>query len=145
MRKKVIGILVCMLMILTSISIISAKNVTKKEITPLDSEITISKPNGNVYIFNLPIAPLPGQGRFRSIIVGLVDVEANVGSSVDKVEFYVDNELKETDTETPFGWIWNENMMFPPIHTLKVVGYDGDIEVGSDEIGVLYINPFGFR
>jgi len=88
---------------------------------------------------------LPGQGRFRSIIVGRVDVEANVGGSVDKVEFYVDNELKETDTQSPFGWTWNEKMTLPPIHRLKVVGYEGDVEVGSDEIQVLYLNPFGFN
>ena len=36
---------------------------------------------------------------FRAIIIGKVDVELDVGNtSVDKVEFYVDNELKETGT-----------------------------------------------
>ena len=145
MRKKIIGILVSMLFVLTSISIVSAQPATENEITSFDTEITIAKPYGNVYIFNIPIAPLPGQGRFCSIIVGMVNVEANVGESVDKVEFYVDNELKDTDTEAPYEWTWNEKMMFPPIHTLKVVGYEGDVEVGSEEIRVLYLNPFGFR
>jgi hypothetical protein len=144
MRRKVIGILVCTILMLTSISFVSAKSADENEITSFDSEISIVKPNGYVYIFNLPIAPLPAQGQFRSIIVFGVDVEVDVGSSVNKVEFYVDNELKETDTEAPFEWTWNERMTFPPIHSLKVVGYDGDTEVGSDEIRVLYLNPFGF-
>ena len=80
---------------------------------------------------------------FRVIIIGKVDVEVDVwNTSVDKVEFYVDNELKESDTTAPYSWTWAEKMMFPPIHTLKVVGYAGDVEVGSDEVGVLYLNPF---
>ena len=144
MRRKVIGILVCMILMLTSLSFVCAKPATENEITSFDSEISIAKPNGHVYIFNIPIAPLPGQGQFRAIIIGKVDVEVEVGSSVDKVEFYVDNELKETDTEAPYIWTWNERMTFPPIHTLKVVGYDDDVEVGSDEIRLLYINPFAF-
>jgi hypothetical protein len=145
MRKKMIGMLVCILFILTSISFVSAKPADENKITSFDSEISILKPNGYVYIFNIPIAPLPGQGRFRSIVIFSVDVEVEVGSSVNKVEFYVDNALKDTDTEVPYKWTWNESMAIPPIRNLKVVGYDGDTEIGSDEIGLLYINPFGFR
>jgi len=144
MRMKVVGILVCMLLMLTSLSFVSATSATEHEITSFDSEISIVKPNGYVYIFNIPIAPLPSQGGFRAIIIGKVDVEVDVGSSVDKVEFYVDNELKETVTQSPYEWTWAERMTFPPIHSLKVVGYDGDTEVGSDEIRLLYINPFSF-
>jgi hypothetical protein len=144
MRRKVIGILVSILLMLTSLSIVSAKSTTENETTSYDSEISIVKPNGYVYIFNIPIAPLPSQGQFRSIIIGKVDVEVEVGSSVNKVEFYVDNELKETDTQAPYGWIWDERMLFPPIHQLKVIGYNGETEIGSDEIRLLYINLFSF-
>ena len=143
MKKKIIGILVCMLLMLTSLSIVSAKPTTENEITSFNSEISIVKPNG-IIIFNFQIAPLPSQGQFRSIVIGKVDVEVEVGSSVNKVEFYVDNELKETDTQAPYGWTWDERTTFPPIHRLKVVGYDGDTEVGNDEIRLLYINPFSF-
>ena len=146
MKRKIIGILVCTLFILTSFSFVSAEPATDSEITSFDSEITIAKPNGYVYIFNIPIAPLPGQVPFRSIIIGIVDVKVNVGDSVDKVEFYVNNDLKATDTEAPFEWTWTGNSFPPiPIKTLKVVGYEGDVEVGSEELRVLYINPFGFR
>lgn len=147
MRRKVIGILVCMLMILTTLSFVSARTVTEKEIIPLDSEISITKPNGYIYVFNIPIAPLPSQGpSFRAIAIFAVDVEVEVGSSVNKVEFYVNNELMDTDTEAPFKWTWTQNSFPPiPIKTLKVVGYDGDTEVGNDEIRLLYLNPFGLR
>lgn len=145
MRTKIIGLLICSVLILTSLSFASAISLTELEKTSLNSDISIVKPNGYVYVFNIQIAPLPGQGRFNSIVIGAVNVEVDTGNtSIDKVEFYVDNELKENDTTTPYEWIWNERMIVPPIHSLKVVGYDNDVEVGSDEIGLLFINPLGF-
>ena len=146
MKKKIIGILVCMLFVLTSISIVSAQPATENEITPLNSEIMITKPNGYIYVFGIPVAPLAAQGRFSAIVIFAVNVEVEVGESVDKVEFYVNNDLMDTDTEAPFEWTWAKNSFPPiPIKTLKVVGYDGDTEVGSDEIGLIFINPFGLR
>ncbi len=142
MIRKIIGFLVCMLFILTSFSFVSAETATDTEITSFDSMISITKPNGYVYIITIPVAALPGQGRFSSIILGKIDVEVEVDGSIDKVEFYVDDELKESDTVAPFSWMWAEKMMFPPIHTLKVIGYADDVEVGSDEVGMLYLNPF---
>jgi hypothetical protein len=146
MKKKIIGILVCAILLLTSIGFVSAKPASEKGITSFDSEVSIVKPNGYIYIFNIPIAPLPGQAPFRAIAIFAVDVEVEVGISVNKVEFYVNNELMDTDTEAPFKWSWTQNSFPPiPIKTLKVVGYDGDTEVGSDEIRLLYLNPFGLR
>ncbi len=145
MKKKIIGMLVCMLLILTSLSFVSAISITEHKTTSFNSEVSIVKPNGYVYIFNIRIAPLPGQGRFNAIVIGAVNVEVDVGNtSVDKVEFYVDNELKANDTEAPYEWKWNERMIVPPIHSLKVVGYYDDVEIGSDEIRLLFINPLGF-
>lgn len=143
MKKKIIGILVVIILMLTSIGFVSAKPATEKGITSFDSEVSIVKPRG-IVIFNIQIISLPSQGQFGGIVIGKVDVEVDVGSSVNKVEFYVDNELKETDTIAPYGWTWDESMTFPPMHQLKVIGYNGDTEVGNDEIRVLYINPFGF-
>jgi hypothetical protein len=146
MKKKIIGMFVCMLLILTSFSFVSATSIPENEINSLDSEISIVKPKAHVYIFNIQIAPLPAQGRFNAIVIGMVNVQVDVGNtSVDKVEFYVDGELKENDTEAPFEWMWDERMVVPPIHSLKIVGYDNDVEVGSDEIRLLYINPFLVR
>ena len=142
MRKKIIGTIFCMLVLFTSLSVTSAIQVTENEVNSLDAEISIAEPNG-VYIFNKKVAPLPGQGVFRAIVIGMIDVKIDaLNSSIDKVEIYVDNQLKETLTEEPYNWTWNERMVVPPIHYLKVVGYEGETEIGSDEIKLLYINPF---
>ena len=146
MIKKTTGILVCMLLIMTTLGFVNAESTTDYEKTSFDSEISITRPNSHVYIFNIQIAPLPGQGRFNSIVVGMVNVEVDIGNnSVDKLEFYVDNELKANDTEAPYEWMWDERMTVPPMKTLKVIGYFDDVEVGNDERSVLYINPFLFR
>ena len=143
MKKKIIGIFVCMLMVLTSLGVASALSTTENNISSLDAEIAILKPYAGVYIFNMKVAPLPAQGRFRAIVIGMVDVEVDViNPAIDTVEFYVDGQLKETITQEPYTWTWNERMVVPPIHTLKVVGYDGETEIGNEEISVLYINPF---
>jgi hypothetical protein len=146
MKKNKIGLIICTIILLTSLSFVSAKSTMENEINPLDSEITIVKPNGYIYVFNIPLAPLPGNASFRAIAIFAVDVEVEVGTSINKVEFYVNNDLMDTDTEAPFKWTWTQNSFPPvPIKTLKVVGYDGDTEVGNDEIRLLYINPFGLR
>ncbi|MFO7677488.1 MAG: Ig-like domain-containing protein [Thermoplasmatota archaeon] len=143
MKKKIIGILVGMLLISTCLGVASAFSTTKNQMVSLDAEIQIVKPNAGVYIFNMQIAPLPSQGRFNAIVIGMVDVELDIlNPDIDKVEFYVDNQLKETLTEEPYNWTWNERMIVPPIHNLKVIGYEGDTEIGSDEIHLLYVNPF---
>lgn len=145
MKKKIIGTILCMLILLASFSYVSAKSTTENEIKSLDAEISIVKPKG-VYIFNIKVAPLPSQGRFNAIVIGMVNVEVDIiNPDINKVEFYVDDVLKDTLTEEPYTWTWNEKMVIPPIHQLKVIGYNGETEIGSDKIQLLYINPFGFR
>lgn len=143
MLKKITKLSICMLMILSSLGVASALSTTENKISILDTEIAILKPYAGVYIFNMKVAPLPAQGEFRAIVIGMVDVQVDIiNPAINTVKFYVDGKLKETITQEPYTWTWNERMVVPPKHTLKVVGYDGDTEIGNEEIGVLYINPF---
>ena len=104
--------------------------------------VTIDKPKGFLYVFNIPIVPLPPMMPFKGIIIGSVTVSVSVDVEiVDNIEFYVDNQLKHSTSVSPYEWTWNEGLKPPPIHQLKVVAYSGD-DVGMDEIRVLYVNPF---
>ena len=102
-------------------------------------QVTITRPYGHLYVFDREIVPLPPMMPFKAIIIGWVTVEVE-GEGVEKVEFYVDGELKSTDYDAPYEWVWNERLVAPPIHELKVIGYAGE-ETASDEIKVLYVNP----
>jgi len=104
--------------------------------------VSIDKPKGFLYVFNIPLVPLPPMMPFKGIIIGSVTVSVSVDSEiVDDVEFYVDNQLKHSTSSSPYEWTWDEGLRPPPIHQLKVIAYSGD-DIGMDEIRVLYINPF---
>lgn len=106
-----------------------------------DISVSIVKPYGHVYVFDREIAPLPSSHMpFKAIVIGAVTVVVNA-SNAEKVEFYVDNELKFNDTTAPYEWLWDEKLRPPPMHELKVVGYGGG-STASDEMKVLYVNPF---
>ena len=68
-----------MVVLLASLSFASAVNTSENEINPLDAEITIVKPNAHVYIFNIQIAPLPSQGSFNAIVIGIAMISLLVG------------------------------------------------------------------
>ena len=53
------------------------------------------------------------------------------------MEFYIDDELKETDTTEPYSWIWNEITPFRFMHTIKVIACDRAENSATDEIPVL--------
>ncbi len=67
--------------------------------------LTISRPiDGAIYIYNKEVK-LPISGIF---IIGQVEIIANTNEDVEKVEFYLNDELKYTDYKSPFVWYFNE-------------------------------------
>jgi hypothetical protein len=84
------------------------------------SYIIITKPKEGYLYFS-------GEQKFHlpmTIIIGNIDVEVrenNVSGNVEKVEFYIDKELKFVDSEKPYIWTWNGGPHFK--HTLKTVAY----------------------
>jgi hypothetical protein len=53
-----------------------------------------------------------------------VSVKAASGGPLTRVEFYVDNVRKTTDTSAPFTWTLDPTRLSDGSHTLAVVGYD---------------------
>jgi len=80
--------------------------------------ISINKPEDALYFLNLKLRNF--QNR-NPLIIG----------PIDRVEFYVDGQLMETDTSVPYSWRWNELSFFS--HTLKAVAYNSNGNVGFEE------------
>ena len=59
----------------------------------------------------------------KTIIIGKINVEVSA-YNVEKVEFYINNELKYTDDSEPYEWLWDELAIGK--RTLKVVGYGNE-------------------
>jgi len=97
-------------------------------------EIRILSPKENtLYVGGREVASLP-----FTVILGHITVEATIegtDETVEKIEFYVDNELKCTDYEVPYTWSWDEPAIF--IHTIGVTGYYDSGETVHDEMEVM--------
>ena len=99
-------------------------------------EVSITKPqDGYLYVnildiivFELPIRFI----IFNTLIIGKIDIEVyaidNI-TGINKVEFYLNDELVGEDETQPYGWTWtNFAILFP--YTIKVVAYDN---AGNEE------------
>ncbi len=87
-----------------------------------DPVVSLEKPKGYLYLQNKEIISLP---LGMTIILGGIEIEAHAfdnESGVSKVEFYIDDELKFTDSEIPYAFMWDERAFL--IHKLEVKAYD---------------------
>jgi leucyl aminopeptidase len=65
------------------------------------------------------------------VILGFIAIEVNATddrSGVNKVDFYVDGVLKETDTTAPYSWTWSERTPLKFKHTIKVIATDNTLK-----------------
>jgi hypothetical protein len=93
--------------------------------------IVITNPQEkHLYIFR------KNKGAFPlTLIIGKITVEAHVNGdagTVQKVEFYVDNHLQSTVTETPYTWSWSRLSIFK--HTIKIVAYYDSMNTTSNQM-----------
>ncbi len=95
--------------------------------------ISIEKPLvGYLYIFDKRIAPIR-----NTIIIGKIVVEINAYDGIEKVGFYVDDELKFIDDIPPYQWLWGEMSMGR--HKIKIIAYgmEGTVEKEIEVIKIL--------
>ncbi|MEA2055181.1 MAG: DUF5050 domain-containing protein [Candidatus Thermoplasmatota archaeon] len=96
--------------------------------------IEIYKPDaGKIYFMNREIMAINSD---KAIIIGKIIIEAN--TSGNKIEFYIDDELKSSDTQVPYEWLWDEFAI--GTHEIKVITYDNKGNEASDEINVTIFN-----
>jgi len=75
---------------------------------------------------------------FTTAVIGRINVTVNASdnqSGIQRVEFFVDNELKGTDTSAPYTWKWVDRGHFFP-YTLTVIAYDNYGNQNSDTLKV---------
>ena len=176
MKKRIVGILVCMLLIVaTTVPVEGTINKNEKydevngnskvgfqssnkcafsrainensrgentlrkinqNVNSIDVEIT--KPTGGLYISDRKIIPLQ-----HAIIIGRITVAAKVtdDDGIERVEFYINNDLKYIDNNAPYEWLWDETVFSK--QWIKVVAYDNVGESASDEIEASIFNVRG--
>ncbi|MEF8879555.1 MAG: PKD domain-containing protein [Candidatus Thermoplasmatota archaeon] len=109
-------------------------------------KIEITKPEAkSLYMFDKKIMNLSNSNIISNIlsnqtrIFGVITIEANAtdDNKVEKVEFYIDDELKETVNETPYQykWSWKE-FESNQKYNIKVKAYDEEGLNSTDNITV---------
>ena len=94
--------------------------------------VAITKPReGMLYFMDREIMPIASD---KAVIIGRITIEAETNGN--KVEFYVNDELKHEDDASPYQWTWDE--FFLGQREIKVIAYSkGD--KASDETVVIKI------
>jgi len=98
-------------------------------------EVNIAKPLRALYLNNNRVIPF-----IRTRIIGPIDIEAYVYESwhgpgnVEKIEIYIDDNLKANLTSWPYIWTWEKKTFGK--HTIKVIAYDSEGEISNKEIEV---------
>jgi len=94
--------------------------------------VTITKPVNGIYLKDTRILPFS-----KPFIIGKITIQVEATPKpfeIERVEFYIDDTLKATDTEVPYQWTWDTSAFFK--HTIKVIAYDTTGKSDSDELTV---------
>jgi len=98
---------------------------------PPDVEIIKPIP-GAIYFWNKPLLPF-----FATLIIGPIDITVDASddlSGMERVEFYIEGNLKKTDTSAPYVWLWGHIMFGLNVYGIKVVAYDNAGNHADDTI-----------
>lgn len=78
----------------------------------------------------------------NATVSGTVTIRTNVSASggVNRVEFYIDGDLKRTDTSSPYTYNWNTTTYPDGTHFIKAVVYDNSNRTDEAEILVTVRN-----
>ena len=99
--------------------------------------VDLIKPLNAMYTKNKLFMPFP-----RTVIFGDIDIEVVVVDYwydpiyVERVDFYIDNNLKISDTSAPYIWTWNEKSLLKHKHTISVKTYDENGIISTEDIQV---------
>ena len=106
-------------------------NTTGYRYTP---DIKILKPEKALYLNNKKIIPF-----FTPLIIKGIDIEVSLSNNktiVERVEFYIDDQLRATDTTYPYSLVWDERTPLKFRHLIKVIAYGNYGNTANDEINV---------
>jgi len=87
--------------------------------------------------------PQKSNKRKIPIVIGETNIYAEVKPGaypIDRVEFHYDNKVLFTDEEKPYEYILNKRSI--RFHKIKIIAYDTMGNNASDEVKMLYFNPF---
>jgi outer membrane protein assembly factor BamB len=86
--------------------------------------VRITKPVNGIYFMNMRILPFNGILIFGPITVNVEASQEQFG--INRVEFYIDNDLKATDTAPPYSYTWRTPALFKHYMSAKAFDNSGN-------------------
>jgi hypothetical protein len=96
----------------------------------------IVKPKvGYLYVHDREVVPLGGR---VTVIIGQITLIANSRGDIrfDRVEFWVNREIKNRDSRPPYEWTWNERTI--GWNTLRIIAFKGERTISDDMKAFVY-------
>ncbi len=94
---------------------------------------SIEKPeHGYLYFMDKKLFPTPAG---VTIIIGGINIIVDATGDINKIEFYIDDNLKYIDDSYPYSWYWDIKKF--GFHEIKTVTYDKNGNIDIDELGVI--------
>ena len=88
-----------------------------------------------IYFKNKKIIPF-----FKPLIIGPLRIDVN-DKKVKKAEFYINGMLKDTLTEEPYVWNWNETSFMKKTIETKIYDQDGNISSSGEMTFFVFNSP----
>lgn len=108
---------------------------TTKEKESNAPKVEIIKPNGALYLNNKKII---SRLFLLPLIIGDITIEVNAiegDAEIEKVEFYINDKLKETDTNEPYSYDWiQDRPRLIHLFWIKVIAYSTDGELAAKQM-----------
>jgi len=112
----------------------TSSNTTTVRVTFAPPTIKMLKPTSHIYFMNIPIMLF-----HENIIIGPITVKIEASQAqfgIRDVQFYINNELQATLTQTPYWWTWTKLSFNFNTQTIMVVAYDNS---GNSSCVVQYV------
>ncbi|UCF12932.1 MAG: hypothetical protein JSW06_01410, partial [Thermoplasmatales archaeon] len=102
------------------------------EMDSISPNVKIITPENAIYVLDRKFLAF----YFPIIFIGVtIEVDAiDNESGIERVDFYIDGELKDSDNDAPYSWVWKDATVRK--HTIKVTAYDEAGNSDSQEISV---------
>ena len=134
MNRKTIGIIeVLAISAMLCPPLINAFNASEE--TNLGDSLIMKPKVGYLYVHDREVVPLGGR---VTVIIGQITLIAQSRGDIrfDRVEFWVNREIKNRDSRPPYEWTWNERTI--GWNTLRVIAVKGDRTIADDVKAFVY-------
>ena len=134
MNRKTIGIIeVLAIAAMLCPPLINAFNASEE--TNLGDSLIMKPKVGYLYVHDREVVPLGGR---VTVIIGQITLIAQSRGDIrfDRVEFWVNREIKNRDSRPPYEWTWNERTI--GWNTLRVIALKGDRTIADDVKAFVY-------